>query len=88
MAKGILVTNTLNCSTFEKNPNPEPEQEQDVSKNLFETVPDIHPYRHSLKINIECKAKCLFNKDGVCVANGITVGHEPKTAMCYTHIKP
>ena len=85
-AKGILVKNTLTCSTYTPSQNPQPEQKQDVSKTMWSVVPNIHPFRHCNKIDINCKAKCLFNKEGHCAANGITIDDEDNRPTCYTHI--
>ncbi len=88
VAKGIDVTKTIKCATYDKTDDLPPEQLQDISKTMFTDVPDIHPYRHSKKIKINCDAKCLFNQGGICVANGITVGNEKTCAKCYTYAKP
>lgn len=87
-ARGILVTNELECSTYENNPNPPKEQKQNVSKTMFSEVPEIHPFRHSVNVNILCEANCLFNKKGVCVANGITIDVSKKGTECITQIHP
>lgn len=88
IANGILVKTDLECKTFKKNKNMPKEQKSDVSKDMFSEIPEIHPYRHSRKIDIDCKAKCLFNDNGDCRANGITVCNTKTTAICVTNIKP
>ena len=52
---------------------------------MFEVAPDLHPYRHNKKIDINCSAKCLFNDGGKCKANGISVSNK-HTAICITAI--
>lgn len=87
-AKGILIKNDLVCDMFKKREIMPEKQKQDISKDMFSQVPEIHPYRHSGKSNIKCNAKCLFNNNGDCNANGITVSDTPKSAICITNITP
>jgi len=62
----------------------------DVSKLIFERKEPFEPspYRHNKTLSLMCEAKCLFNKEGHCIANGITVGDSPKHAKCFTFAKP
>ena len=47
---------------------------EDCSKNMFQKKPQKNaPFRNRKTINLDCKADCLFNENGVCRANGITV---------------
>lgn len=87
MAKSINVANTLCCKKYEHSENLDEDQKQDVPKTMFEITPKYHPYRHSKSVHIGCDAKCLFNQNGVCVANGITVANEIQHAKCYTFAK-
>lgn len=48
-------------------------KKNDTSKTMFEVPPKNAPFRSRKTIKIDCKANCLFNLDGVCKANGITV---------------
>ena len=58
-----------------------------MKKAMFETAPDFHPYRHKKKVDIECDAECLFNRNHECHANGISVCSCTNCALCTTFIK-
>ena len=88
MSKGINISANCECGTFEKSENLTEQQRQDISRDMFETAPDIHPFRHSRNISIECAADCLFNKDGLCKANGISVMNGKYSGVCITNIEP
>lgn len=85
-AKEIDITNKTVCSSFSY----DEDKNLDISKKIFEsdTPPEVSPYRHNKKICINCSAKCLFNQQDKCIANGITVGAVPKCAKCITFMKP
>ena len=89
MSSAISVMSNLECATFEQAEHLDKGQLQDISKTMFEVAPDIHPFRHIKDVNVSCKASCLFNKDGKCVSNGITVASiaSPK-GVCVTNIEP
>jgi len=86
--EGIQVEKNCSCGSYEHGDNLPPEQLQDVSKTMFEAAPEVHPYRHNKDVNIRCDAKCLFNKDTNCMANGICVSENHEQATCITHIEP
>ena len=46
---------------------------EDYSKKMFKKPPKNAPFRNRKTIKLDCKATCLFNENGVCRANGITV---------------
>lgn len=86
-AKDILIGKDTECTTYERSNKKSPKNLQDVSKNMFETAPEIDPYRHIRSVNINCNAKnCIFNKDGKCNANGITVLEGKTIGLCGTYI--
>lgn len=59
---------------------------EDVSKDMFEHEPEIAPFRHCKCIDIQCSSKkCLFNKDGECMSNGIFVGSAKTSAPCNSY---
>ena len=87
MAKEILVDSKTTCDTFEKDKDKTEEKLQDVSKTMFESAPDIHPYRHNKDCNIKCNAKCLFNNNGKCQANGISMLEGKNDGICGTFIE-
>ncbi len=82
MAKSIVINNDVNCSSYEiskdlleKNTLDEDDllKTEDKSKKLFRKTPKIAPFRNRKKLEIHCKADCLFNVNGICKANGITI---------------
>ncbi|MDD3232354.1 MAG: DUF1540 domain-containing protein [Clostridia bacterium] len=84
MAKGILVNKKIMCSTY----IPTDKQEPDYSKSLLERVPEKYgPHRPSHDLNLLCKANCLFNNNGQCEANGITVNAIEEKPICITFLK-
>lgn len=84
-AKGIHVAKNAECRTFEKDETKK--NLQDVSRDMFEAAPEIAPFRHSKNIDIACRAECLFNVNGVCNANGITVLEGKSIGRCGTFVK-
>lgn len=88
MSKGITVNVRCECATFEKVENLGEEQHQDISRDMFEVAPDIHPFRHNRSMSIECNADCLFNKEGLCKSNGISVMNGKRSGVCITNIEP
>lgn len=88
MSKSIKVAKNCECATFEKSNKLEESQHQDISRDMFEVAPDIHPFRHNRSMSIECSAECLFNKDGLCKSNGISVMNGKNSGVCITNIEP
>ena len=86
MSKNIKVGTNCECVTFEKADRLDEKQKQDVGATMFETAPDIHPYRHNKLVGIKCDANCLFNKNNDCCANGICVCEDKSHATCATYI--
>ncbi len=84
-AKEILVTKRVTCSTFEKDENKK--DVQDVTKHLFEREPCYAPQRDSKALTINCKADCLFNHNGKCVSNGITINSIEECPYCISFLK-
>ncbi len=82
-AKDILVNKNIICSTFEKSDKKTP----DTSKTMFEKTPEYAPMRDMAKIDIDCKASCVFNNNGNCTANGITVNSIAEKPYCMTYIR-
>ena len=87
MAKSVGITQKLVCKTFELDKGKE---EQDFSKPIFsENPPKIADYRHLRDVCLKCNAKCLFNNEGCCLANGITINASlQKEPKCMTYLKP
>ena len=90
MSKAIKIARNCECATFEMVEEGEldKKQKQDISKNMFEVAPDLHPFRHNKTMSIECGAECLFNKDGYCKSNGISVMNGKNAGVCITNIEP
>ena len=61
-AKGIDINNITTCSTFEHSQNPHKHEEDRIPQALV---------RHNTITR--CNTCCLFNNDGKCTANGITI---------------
>ena len=55
---------------------------------MFDEAPKYAPHREKKNMRIACAAKCLFNEQGVCVANGLTINSLDNLPYCMTHIKP
>lgn len=87
LAKEIMVGKNVDCETYKKDPDKCEAKLQDVSKTMFEVAPDLSPYRHNKDCKINCRAHCLFNKDGICHANGITVIETEDDGLCATFIE-
>ena len=85
VAKNIAIATELECTSYENDPN---KRVKDTSKIMFEEAPSYAPHREKKSMRIACAAKCLFNEQGVCVANGLTVNSVSDIPLCITHIKP
>lgn len=73
-AKKVLVDEKTNCTTYTKDLTKENEKDVDsIPMPLVRS--DVKTY---------CKAKCVFNRQGECVANGITVCTENRFPECST----
>ena len=83
-AKGIIVGREVVCSTYEKDDN---KKDQDVTKSLFERQPCYAPQRDSKALEIKCRANCLFNHNGNCVSNGITLNSIEEKPFCISYLK-
>ncbi len=79
-AKNINVSSYTDCLTYS------PDAKKRAS--AFEAAEDFAPANYTVDTNITCNAKCVFNKDTRCTANGITVmSQESGEAACLTYIK-
>ena len=75
-ARHIIVTRTSKCGTFTPS--------IDQSKTEFSdeiAQPLVRP-----SVEVLCQAKCLFNKQGKCLANGISVMADSNSAECGTYL--
>jgi len=79
-SKKIEVDKTAGCCTFKESSS--------KRKNLFEMGEDFQPRNYDVDTKVACKAECIFNKEDVCFANGITVlGDVAHDAVCATFMK-
>lgn len=83
-AKEILVKKNVECGKYEKGDKPP----VDKTKWLFsDKPPEYAPQRDSATIGIDCNAHCLFNDNGKCVANGITLNDIKEKPLCVTFLR-
>lgn len=82
----IKVDKNCVCKSFEKAEKLDKKQKQNISKTMFEVAPDMHAYRHIKNVEISCDAHCLFNCNGKCHSNGISVDEEGRSPTCITNI--
>lgn len=79
-AKQIEVTTAADCATYCP--------DESKRRMQFEAANEFVPANYSVDTKVGCDADCIFNKQGKCVSNGITVmSHEPYDASCLTFIK-
>jgi len=79
-AKAIDVCSDTGCKTYAPNSG--------KRKNLFEAGEDFVPRNYDVDTHVHCKADCIFNKEDICHANGITVlGDLSHDAVCATFMK-
>lgn len=84
-AKGILIKKSCECEQYDKNSG---KTVVDKTKRIFtDDPPKYAPQRDSKTINIGCNAHCLFNQDGKCVANGITLNDIKEKPLCVTFLR-
>ena len=86
-AKEIHIAKNTDCKTFDKDVQKSKSNLQDVSRDMFEVAPQIENFSHSDKLCVDCFARCLFNKQGKCNANGITVVETDTKGYCGTFIE-
>jgi len=78
-AKSIDVSSDTGCNTFVQSTK---------RKNLFEMGDDFAKRNYEVDTNVKCKANCIFNKEDICNANGITVlGDLTHEAVCATFMQ-
>ena len=87
LANKIDISNKGSCKTYIEEKGKEI---ADFSSRIFsDNPPKVADYRHLKNICLTCSARCLFNRNGSCISNGITVNAattiEPK---CITYMKP
>ena len=77
-SREIFVSGNTDCKTFSP----------DASKEKTEFATDFVKADYSVDTAVSCSADCLFNKDGKCVSNGITVTSDgASVASCLTFVR-
>ena len=87
-ASFVKVGKEVNCETYEYSEQNAENLKQQTSENMFE-IAEINARVPNKSVKIACDAKCLFNCNGVCRANGITVleaNNFKSTPCCVTQI--
>lgn len=83
-AKEILIKKNGECAKFEKGNKPA----VDKTKWLFtDKAPKYAKQRNRSTLEIGCNAHCLFNDNGKCVANGITLNDLKEKPLCVTFLR-
>ncbi len=85
----IKVGNMVDCETYEYSEAKAQDLKQQTAKNMFE-IGSLNPHVSNKEATILCDAKCLFNHNGKCKANGITVlesSSKSQTPVCATQIE-
>ena len=54
--------------------------------HIFENKAQSNLTPNQYSVNVKCEANCLFNKDGNCHANGITVYQNKNCPLCQTFL--
>ncbi len=79
-SKEIEVSSYTDCLTYT------PIESKRAS--TFEAGEDFTPANYSVDTAVACSAKCIFNRDGKCISNGITVMNQGSDeAVCLTYVK-
>ena len=84
-AKNICINSHLDCESFDHDPN---KDIRDTSRCMFDEAPAYAPHRAKQHMRVTCAAKCLFNEQGTCIANGLTVNSINEKPLCITYISP
>ncbi len=80
----VDITSKAVCSTYEKD---EQVDNLDLSRGMFESAPEYANFRHIKNVALRCNAaRCIFNKEGKCRANGITVIDQHEESKCGSFI--
>ncbi|MBO7527234.1 MAG: DUF1540 domain-containing protein [Clostridia bacterium] len=84
-AKSITVSEKTECDTYECDSE---KDTRDTSRCMFEEAPAYSPHREKKSLKVGCSAtKCLFNENGICIANGLTINAIAENPLCMTYIK-
>lgn len=84
-AKNIAIKRELSCGTFKLDPD---KRVRDTSICMFDEAPTYSKHREKKNMKVVCSATCLFNEQGFCNANGLTVNVIDECPYCITYVKP
>lgn len=80
VSRQISVNGNADCTSYDPD-----ERKRRIQ---FEAANDFVPANYTVDTKIGCGAECIFNREGKCVANGITVmSRASDDASCLTFIK-
>lgn len=80
----IDISKDLECEMFK----PDNKKADDTTKTMFDKVPEFGTYKHHDEVAISCKADCIFNTNGECMANGIIVNQtSDNNIKCVSFLK-
>lgn len=82
-AKSLKVSFQGGCDIYEKTEK----KVTDTTKKLFSHLPEYAPQRDVKNFKIECCASCILQKEGRCIANGITINDWKEKPVCMTIVK-
>lgn len=85
IAKNIAVSSEIKCDSYEKDIS---KKVRDTSRCMFDEAPSYAPHRAKKHMRVACGAKCLFNEQGTCSANGLTINSFKECPYCMTHLNP
>jgi len=74
-ANKIDVDTSTICKSYIERRNTDAEFADEIMQPLVRKSTDV-----------ECHAHCMFSREGVCIANGITVGNLSNNASCETFL--
>lgn len=83
-AKEILIRKNLECAKYLHSNKPVVDKTQKI---FSQNPPEYAPQRDSSTLDISCNAHCLFNHDGKCEANGITLNDLKEKPLCVTFLR-
>ena len=86
-AKTVKISDKTVCMDYKLEKK---KKNEDFSKMIFtKNTPKIADYKHLKDMCLKCDAKCLFNRNTQCIANGITVNpSQSDIPKCMTFMKP
>lgn len=74
-ANKISIDKSTTCYSYVESRSRDAEYADEISQPLVRKSTDV-----------ECHAKCMFMREGICIANGITIGNLSNNANCETFL--